>query len=311
MTHRDWPARMTSASISTIRKAPWLDRAGRFTPLKAVTFAALFVPAAVAVVHLLDGSFAAEPAKQVIHALGLWTFRFLLLALAITPAVQIFRYPRLIAVRRMIGVGAFAYALAHLSAYVVQQNFDLAKVASEIALRFYLTIGLVVLLTLAALAATSTDAMIRRLGPKRWNTLHRAIYVAAALALVHYFIQAKLVVTEPTVFAGLYLWLMGYRAILWRAGQRVAARPAVLAGLAVAASAFTMIGEAVGYTLLTPVNGMQVFSANFMLVAGLRPGWYVLIFGAAVAAAALVRGWFLPGPRQAAGDSASLLRRAL
>lgn len=299
MTQPNGSARMTSRLPLTNRKAPWLDRAGRFAPLKAATFAALFVPAAVAGINLLDGSFAAEPAKQVIHALGLWTFRLLLLALAITPAIQIFRYPKLLTVRRMIGVGAFAYALAHLGAYVVQQNFDLGKVASEIALRFYLAIGLTVLLTLAALTATSTDAMIRRLGAKRWTALHRIVYVAAPLALVHYFIQVKLIVTEPTVFAGLFLWLTGYRAILWRAGQRVATRPIVLAGLAVAASALTMTGEAVGYSLLTPVDGTQVLAANFSLFAGLRPGWYVLIFGVAVVGAALLRGWLMPAPQRA------------
>lgn len=289
---------MKAPEFRSPRTAPWRDRAGRFAPLKAVTFALLFAPAVAAAINLLDGSFAAEPAKQVIHALGLWTFRLILLALAVTPAIQIFRYPKLLAVRRMIGVGAFAYALAHLSAYVVQQNFDLAKVASEIALRFYLTIGLSVLLILAALAATSTDAMIRRLGAMRWNALHRAIYAGAALALVHYFIQAKLVVTEPTVFAGLFLWLMGYRAIAWRAGQRVAVRPLLLAALGIAAAALTMLGEAAGYALFTSVDGMQVLSANATLAAGLRPGWYVLIFGAVVAIGAVVRGRFVAAPRR-------------
>lgn len=291
---------MTARTPLFLAKAPWLDRSGRFAPLKAATFAALLAPAAAAAINLLDGSFAAEPAKQAIHALGLWTFRLILLALAVTPAVQIFRFPRLLTVRRMIGIGAFAYALAHLCAYVVQQNFDLAKVVSEIALRFYLTIGLSVLLILAALAATSTDAMIRRLGAKRWNALHCAIYVGAALALVHYFIQAKLVVTEPTVFAGLFLWLMGYRAVVWRAGQRVASRPLVLTALGTVTAALTMLGEAAGYALLTQVDGMQVLSANFTLAAGLRPGWYVLIFGAVVVLAALVRGHFVPAPRQRA-----------
>ncbi len=210
---------------ASLRKAPWLDRTGRLAPLKAVVFAGLFAPALAAAINLADGSFAAEPAKQVIHALGLWTFRFILLALAVTPAIQIFRYPRLLTVRRMIGVAAFAYGIAHLCAYVVQQNFDLAKVGSEIVARFYLALGLMALLTLTALAATSTDAMIRRMGSRSWTRLHRAVYFAAVLALVHYFIQSKLVVTEPTLFAGLFVWLIGYRIIVWSAGIRVAVRP--------------------------------------------------------------------------------------
>ncbi len=269
---------------------PWCDRSGRFSPLKAATFAGLWLPALVAAIDLLDGSFAAEPAKQTIHALGLWTIRLILLALAVTPAMQIFRLPRLILVRRMIGVAAFAYGAAHLCTYVVQQNLDLARVAHEIGARFYLALGLSALLMLAALAATSTDAMIRRMGARGWTLLHRAVYVAAVLGLVHYFIQSKLVVTEPTIFAGLFLWLMLYRAVLWTAGTRAAARPQALALIGVAAAVLTMIAETAGYALFTPVDGLQVLAANFTFIAGLRPGWVVLLFGAGVASAAVIRG---------------------
>lgn len=282
-----------------IAKAPWNDRAGRFSWLKTIVFTGLFAPALFAFVQLLDGSVAAEPAKETVHTLGLWTFRLILLALAITPAMQIFRLPKLLTVRRMIGVAAFAYAAAHLAGYVVMENFDLAKVAGEIVLRFYLTIGLAGLLILAALAATSTDAAIRKMGARRWALLHRLVYIAGVLGLIHYFIQAKLVVTEPTIFAGLFIWLMAYRAVLWKFGMRVAPRPSVLLGLAVAASALTMAGEAAGYTLFTPVDGMMVFDANFTFVAGVRPGWWVLIAGVAVSAAALLRGWIAPLPKRA------------
>jgi sulfoxide reductase heme-binding subunit YedZ len=282
------------------RKAPWLDRAGRLSLLKTVVFVALFAPGAAAAVDLADGAFMAEPAKQVVHALGLWAVRLILLSLLVTPAMQIFRLPKLLLVRRMIGVAAFTYAFAHLVAYVAMENFDLAKVASEIWLRFYLTIGFVALLMLTALAATSTDAMIRRMGARRWQLLHRLVYVIGVLALVHYFIQAKLVVTEPTIFTGLFLWLMAYRFIMWRSGARVVAQPAALLGLALAASALTMGGEALGYTLLTPVDGMKVFQANFTFIAGIRPGWYVLMVGVAIALAAVVRGWVSPAPQRRA-----------
>lgn len=282
-----------------ITRLPWRDRTGRFSVLKAATFAAVFLPAIVAAIDLADGAFVAEPAKQVARLLGLWTFRMILIALAITPVMQIFRLPRLLIVRRTIGVAAFAYAAAHFSAYIVLQNFDLAKAASEIVLRFYLAIGFVTLTILSALSATSTDAMVRRMGAKRWALLHRAVYAAGTLALVHYFIQAKLVVTEPTVFAGLFAWLMGYRVLLWTLGQRKAAHPLTLAGLGLVAAALTMTGEAVGFSLFTPVDGMKVLMVNFTFVAGLRPGWYVLLFGAVVAVAALVRGRFAPAPQRA------------
>src|SRR5581483_9687902 len=146
---------------------------------------------------------------------GLWTIRFIFLALAVTPLRAVLQWPRLILVRRMVGVAAFAYVLVHFGLYITQEAFDLAKVASEILLRIYLTIGFVALLGLAALAATSTDAMVRRLG-RRWQRLHRLVYAIALLAVVHYWMQAKLEVWEPTVMAGIYTWLMGYRALAWR-----------------------------------------------------------------------------------------------
>lgn len=281
-----------------ILKAPWRDRAGRISALKAVTFAALFLPAAVAAFDLGSGAFAAEPAKQVARALGLWTFRLILIALAVSPAMQIFQLPRLLIVRRMIGVAAFVYAAAHFSAYIVLQNFDLQKAASEIVLRFYLAIGFTTLTILSTLAATSTDAMVKRMGAERWKLLHRAVYVAGTLALVHYFIQSKLVVTEPTVFAGLFVWLMGYRLLVWTAGQRIAARPLTLVGLGLASATLTMAGEALGFSLFTPIGGMKVFAANFTFVAGLRPGWYVLMFGAVVTIAALLRRRFMAAPKR-------------
>ena len=189
---------------------------------------------------------------------------------------------------------AFAYGALHLSAYIVQQHFDLTKVGSEIYLRFYLAIGLSALLILLALAVTSTDAMIKRMGSRNWNWLHRLIYAAAILALIHYVIQSKLDVTEPTIFGGILIWLMLYRAVLWTAGQKRAVQPLTLAALAIASCALTMTGEAAIYSLFTPIDGGRVFDANFSLIAGLRPGWYALIFGSALALAATVRGRFVP-----------------
>jgi methionine sulfoxide reductase heme-binding subunit len=273
----------------TRRKLPWLDRSGRLSPFKAAVFAALFLPGLVAAIDLADGTFGAEPSKQVIHALGLWTFRLILIALLVTPVVQIFKFPRLLIVRRMIGVAAFIYGAAHLCAYIVQQHFDFAKVGSEIYLRFYLAIGLAALLILLALAVTSTDAMIRRMGSRNWNWLHRLVYAAAILALIHYVIQSKLDVTEPTIFGGILIWLMLYRAMLWTAGIKRVVQLPVLVFLAIASCALAMLGEAAIFSLFTPIDGTRVFAANFSLAAGLRPGWYALIFGLTLALAAAVK----------------------
>ena len=199
-------------------KAPWNERNGRFSPLKAVVFAGLFVPAAWIAWLAATGALEPKVVTEMIHRTGLWAIRFLTLSLLITPLMRGARYPKFVAVRRMIGVAAFAYACAHLSLYVVDQHFDLAHVASEIALRFYLTIGFVAFLGLAALAATSTDAMIRRLG-RNWRRLHSIVYALALIALLHFMIQAKADVSEPVMMTGFFAVLMLFRVFVKRGAE--------------------------------------------------------------------------------------------
>ncbi|MGO8917863.1 MAG: sulfite oxidase heme-binding subunit YedZ [Stellaceae bacterium] len=277
---------------------PWLDYSGRISPLKLIVFVWLFIPGSWTALALATGNLGAEPLKEAIHQLGLWAFRFLLIALAITPARQSLAWPRLLLVRRMLGVAAFAYVCAHLVLYAADEAFDLAKVAGEIIRRFYLTIGFSALLGLAALAATSTDRMIRRLGGRRWQRLHRLAYPIAALALVHYFIQSKLEVYEPTVMGGLVLWLLGYRLIAARRrDRRVPLWAITLLGLA--AAALTTGGETVYFWLKTGVDPLRVLAVNLSLDTGIRPGMVVLAAGAAVTTLAALRqrGGARPGRR--------------
>src|SRR5262249_57423469 len=116
---------------------------------------------------------------EAIHQAGDWALRFLLITLAITPAQRILHYPRLILARRTLGVAAAAYAGLHLSLYVLDQHFDWFKVASEIVLRVYLLIGAVALTGLIALASTSTDAAVRRLGARRCANPRRPRFCSA------------------------------------------------------------------------------------------------------------------------------------
>jgi methionine sulfoxide reductase heme-binding subunit len=277
---------------------PWLDYSGRLSPLKLLVFVALFLPGGWIALALASGQLGADPIKEALHQLGLWTIRLLLITLAVTPARSILQWPRVMLVRRMLGVAAFAYATAHLSLYIVDEAFDLAKVASEIALRFYLTIGFVALLGLAALAATSTDGMVRRLGGRRWQHLHRLVYPIVALGLIHYFIQSKLIVYEPMVMDGLFLWLIGYRLVAARRRDRRVPL-AALAVLSLASAALTALGEAVYYWLKTGVDPSRVLAVNVSLATGLRPGVVVLIAGAAVTALAALRA--LQGGRRGTG----------
>ena len=267
---------------------PWFDYSGRFSPLKCAVFVALFLPALWTGWLFWHGDFgAARPVNEAIHEIGRWTIRLIFLSLAVTPLRALLAWPRLILVRRMIGVAAFAYVCLHLTLYVVDQAFDLGKVASEIVLRIYLEIGFTALLILAALAITSTDNMMRRLR-RNWTRLHRLVYVAAALAVVHNFMQAKADVDQPWVMAGLFIWLMGYRLLEWRFGQTYRFKLAAIAGLSLAAGALTAVGESVYYWIKVGVSPLRVLSAYTAFV-GWRPGWIVLAICAGVTAAAIVR----------------------
>ncbi|HZZ63648.1 MAG TPA: ferric reductase-like transmembrane domain-containing protein, partial [Roseiarcus sp.] len=201
-----------------------------------------------------------------------------------TPLMRSARYPKLVAVRRMVGVAAFAYACAHLTLYAVDQHFDLAHVASEIALRFYLTIGFVAWLGLAALAATSTDATIRRLGPK-WRALHSIVYAIAALALLHFMIQAKADVSEPVMMTGLLAILMLFRVFLKRG---LSAWAAALTAAAISLP-LTALVEAAWYALVRHIPFWEVLSANIDPDMAFRPSAYVAAAGAAFLIVALLR----------------------
>ena len=192
----------------------WRDRRGQISPLRIATLALLLAPLAKAAWNASEIMHGARPINDLIHRAGFWMLMFLLLALAITPLRRITRFGNLVDVRRMIGVGAFVYGLAHISLYTADQMFDLTKVASEVVLRVYLLIGFTALVGLATLAATSTDGMVRRLGAMRWQHLHQVVYVIGALALIHYFQQTKADVSVPTFTAGVFAWLMGYRIVV-------------------------------------------------------------------------------------------------
>jgi methionine sulfoxide reductase heme-binding subunit len=277
---------------------PWIDYRGQVSPLRACVFAALFLPALYVLAAFTLNGLGARPVTEAIHQIGLWTIRFIFLALAISPARRIVQWPRLIEVRRMIGVAAFCYILFHFLLYIADENFDLATVASEIVKRIYLTIGFTALLGLAALASTSTDGMVRRLG-RRWQTLHRLVYVIAILAIIHFFMQSKADVWEPLWMAGLYLWLMAWRGLDLLAPRGRTAPLWQVALLSPAAAVLTGLGEAFYYWLFMHAPFMRVVEANFTTAIGVRPSWVVLGVTAAVAAAGYARRFIFPAPSPA------------
>jgi methionine sulfoxide reductase heme-binding subunit len=276
--------------------SPWNDHAGRTSPLKLTVFIALFVPALWVAVAFAFDWLGPRPLNEAIHQFGLWTIRLIFLALAVTPLRHILQWSRVLVVRRMIGVTAFAYAVAHLGLYAADEAFDLAKVATEIALRIYLTIGFVALLGLAVLAATSTDGMIRRLGARRWQSLHRLVYAIALLAVVHYCMQSKLDLWEPMIMAGLYAWLIGYRLLGRPVGARSRLSLVGAAVLGVAVALLTASGEAAYFWIAYGADPMMVVAANGSLDTGVRPAVVVLVLTEAVALAGALRRLATPRP---------------
>ncbi len=252
----------------------WPGRAP-FTPLKTAILAVLVFPGAWTAYDLAMGNLGARPMTEAIHEIGLDGIRLLFIALAITPLRQILRWPLLAQQRRMIGVAAFCYLFVHFCLYVVDQKLNIPHVASEIVLRIYLTIGFVALMGLSAMAATSTDGMVKRMGGRNWRRLHKIVYGIGVLAAIHFFMQSKLDVYEPTWMAGLLIWLLGYRIIAaWN--RSAAPKPLAVGLLGVVATVTTAVGEALYYFLLNHVDMTRVLQANLSLDFPLRPAWWVL-----------------------------------
>ncbi len=266
----------------------WRDRRGRLSALRLAAPALLLFPLAKALFDAGAISHGARPLNDLIHRAGFWALVFLGVTLAVTPFRRIARYGSLIEVRRMLGVGTFCYIAAHLILYVADQGYDLGKVVHEITHRVYLIIGATAWLGLAALAITSTDGIVRRLGGKRWRRLHQAIYVIALLGLIHYFQQTKADVTVPTFAAGLFLWLIGYRVLAWRQDKNELSSLSLF-GLAIVVSALVFIGEAIGIGIAFHVSPWRVLSVAFDFDAGIRPGWLVTAAGLAVVMLDVVR----------------------
>jgi sulfoxide reductase heme-binding subunit YedZ len=259
----------------------WRDRRGRLSPLRIAVLALLLFPLVKVLFDAGDIAHGARPLNDLIHRAGFWTLVFLGVTLAVTPFRRIARYGNLIDVRRMLGVGTFFYVAAHLSLFVADQSYDLGKVVHEISHRVYLIVGAVAWLGLAALAATSTDGMVKRLGGLRWRRLHQAIYLIALLALIHYFQQTKADVTVPTFAAGLFVWLIGYRVLAWWQDSSELSTLSLVA-LGIAVSLLTFAGEAIGIGIAFHVSPLRVLDTVFDFDAGIRPGWQVLAAGLAV-----------------------------
>jgi methionine sulfoxide reductase heme-binding subunit len=187
---------------------------------KVVLFLLCLVPLGALGWRAFHGGLGANPVEFVQHATGDWILRFLVFTLTITPLRKLSNLPELIRFRRMLGLFAFFYACLHFLTYIgPDQSFDLSAMWKDVAKRRYITVGFAAFVLLIPLAITSTTGWIRRLGGKRWQQLHRAIYVAAVLGVIHYYWLVKSDVRKPLFYGALVAILL-----LWRLGSWISKR---------------------------------------------------------------------------------------
>lgn len=194
---------------------------------KPIVFVLCLTPAVLVTYNFFSGNLSFNPIDDVTDITGRWTLRLLLITLAISPLRRITGFNRLIRFRRMIGLFTFFYVTIHLSMFVVFDFFfDFAAMLRDVPVRPFITAGWTALMCMLPLALTSTKGWIRRLGGRRWQMLHRLIYISAIAAVTHYFWNAKITEVGPVAYILVAVILLGYRLWTWLKDRRAAPQAA-------------------------------------------------------------------------------------
>jgi len=189
----------------------------RISLIKAAVFLVCLIPFMHMAWGIYTDNLGANPVEAITHGTGDWVLRFLLITLGITPLRKLTGWPWLLRLRRMLGLYAFFYVVLHLMTYLwLDQAFDWHAILKDIIKRPFITVGFAAFVLMTPLALTSTNAMVRRLGGKRWQALHRAIYVIGILGVLHYWWLVKRDISEPLMYAVILATLLGLRLWWWR-----------------------------------------------------------------------------------------------
>jgi sulfoxide reductase heme-binding subunit YedZ len=189
----------------------------RIRLLKAAVWIACLTPLALLVWRGFNFDLGGNPIEKITHETGDWALRLLLITLAITPVRKTFGRPELIRFRRLLGLFAFFYAVLHVLTWLwLDMEFDMRELVADVQKRPFIAAGTVAFLSLAPLAITSTAGWIRRLGGRRWQMLHRLIYLSAAAAVVHYYWLVKSDIRLPALYGAIFVLLMLWRLALRR-----------------------------------------------------------------------------------------------
>jgi methionine sulfoxide reductase heme-binding subunit len=183
--------------------------------LKLALFFAALIPVGRLAWKAYQDMLGANPIEVITHSTGDWTLIFLMLTLSITPLRRLTGQPWLIRFRRMLGLFAFFYACLHFTTYIwLDKFFDVHAMVKDVYKRPFITVGFTAFVLLIPLAVTSTAGMIRRLG-RRWQVLHRLIYVSAIAGVIHYWWLVKADISKPELYALVLSGLLGYRVLAW------------------------------------------------------------------------------------------------
>ncbi|MGB0669926.1 MAG: sulfite oxidase heme-binding subunit YedZ [Rhodospirillales bacterium] len=206
------------------------DRFLRFG-LKPTVFVVSLLPMAWLIGLGFSGGLGANPVEALTRGMGDWALRFLLITLALTPLRQVTGWTGFVRFRRMLGLFAFFYATLHLLSYLgLDHGFDFGLLWADIVKRLYITIGMAGFVILVVLAATSPKAAVKRLGGKRWQALHRTVYAAGILAVLHFYLMVKADHREPLIYGGILAVLLGFRLFRFQVAKRARRlRPSSLA----------------------------------------------------------------------------------
>ncbi len=191
------------------------DKTLRFA-LKPLVFLICLGPLVTLVWKLVQQNLGANPVDVITRSTGKWTLTFLLITLSVTPVRKLAGMPWLIKFRRMLGLFAFFYGSLHLMTYVwLDKSFDVPAMLHDIAKRKFITAGMTAWASMLPLAITSTTGWIRRLGGKRWQKLHRLIYLSAAAGVVHFIWLVKADLRRPLTYGAILSVLLAYRLTTW------------------------------------------------------------------------------------------------
>lgn len=184
--------------------------------IKVAVFLACLVPLGHLGWDAYTQNLGANPIEKITHATGDWTLRLLLITLSITPIRKLLALPALIKFRRMLGLFAFFYGSLHFTTYIwLDKFFNLHEMLADVAKRKFITVGFTAFLLLIPLAITSTAGWIRLLGGKRWQTLHRLIYISAIAGVIHYLWLVKADIRKPLEYGAILAVLLSYRVVVW------------------------------------------------------------------------------------------------